>query len=192
MDRGQFWAGAGCPQEFRAEPRSELSNGTSDACIAEHWREAWREVTGAQTTDKPTGTFCDGRYFASCPPYAFNLTLTYTGSRLLSPQSPDVAVSSFNSFHSMQPSIPRPTPPSNPTLNPAPESVKTVAHYPPESLQAQQSAGFTSGFASMGAVAPSTSSGSDSGEDLFAKALSPRSPDLPRSPFSFSPDTLHM
>ncbi|BCS20806.1 uncharacterized protein APUU_21239S [Aspergillus puulaauensis] len=114
------------------------------------------------------------------------------GSHLLSPQSPDVAVSSFNSFHSMQPSIPRSTPPSNPTSNPAPESVKTVAHYPPESLQAQQSAGFSRGFASMGAVAPSTSSGSDSGEDLFAKALSPRSPDLPRSPFSFSPETLHM
>ncbi|KAL4922351.1 hypothetical protein BDW62DRAFT_52062 [Aspergillus aurantiobrunneus] len=110
------------------------------------------------------------------------------GSHLLSPQSPDVAVSSFNSFHSIQPSVSRP----NPTSHPASESVKTVAHYPPESIQAQQSVGFNSGFASIGAVAPSTSSGSDSGEDLFAKALSPRSPDLPRSPFSFSPESLHM
>jgi hypothetical protein len=29
-------------------------------------------------------------------------------------------------------------------------------------------------------------SSADSGDDLFAKALSPRSPDIPRSPFSFS------
>ncbi|KAL4804444.1 hypothetical protein BDV18DRAFT_143167 [Aspergillus unguis] len=114
--------------------------------------------------------------------------LSTEGSHLLSPQSPDVAVSSFNSFHSIQPPVQR----SNPTSNPATESVKTVAHYPPESLQAQQSIGFNSGFASMGANAPSTNPGSDSGEDLFAKALSPRSPDLPRSPFSFSPETLHM
>ncbi|KAL4978695.1 hypothetical protein BDW66DRAFT_157926 [Aspergillus desertorum] len=110
------------------------------------------------------------------------------GSHLLSPQSPDVAVSSFNSFHNIQPSAPR----INPTANATSESVKTIAHYPPESLQAQQNVGFDSGFASMGAIAPSISSGSDSGEDLFAKALSPRSPDLPRSPFSFSPETLHM
>ncbi|KAL6234509.1 hypothetical protein BDW75DRAFT_231076 [Aspergillus navahoensis] len=110
------------------------------------------------------------------------------GSHLLSPQSPDVAVSSFNSFHSLELSAPR----SNPTSNPTSESVKTVAHYPPESLQAQQNMGFDNGFASLGAMAPSISSGSDSGEDLFAKALSPRSPDLPRSPFSFSPETLHM
>ncbi|KAL2870407.1 uncharacterized protein BJX67DRAFT_282546 [Aspergillus lucknowensis] len=107
-------------------------------------------------------------------------------SHLLSPQSPDVAVSSFNSFHSIQPSVPKP----GPTSQPAPEPVKAVAHYPPESIQAQQSVGFNTGFASIGATAHNSSS--DSGEDLFAKALSPRSPDLPRSPFSFSPETLHM
>ncbi|KAL4970991.1 uncharacterized protein BDV14DRAFT_5774 [Aspergillus stella-maris] len=117
------------------------------------------------------------------------LYLTSPGSHLLSPQSPDVAMSSFNSFHSIQP--PASAPRSNPTSNPASESVKTVAHYPPESLQAQQNVGFSSGFASMGGHVPTSSSVSDSGEDLFAKALSPRSPDLPRSPFSFSPE-LHM
>ncbi|KAL2822069.1 hypothetical protein BJX63DRAFT_181962 [Aspergillus granulosus] len=109
------------------------------------------------------------------------------GAHLLSPQSPDVAVSSFNSFHSIQPPAARPAPTSQPSTEP----VKAVAHYPPESIQAQQNVGFNTGFAAMGAAAcnPST----DSGEDLFAKALSPRSPDLPRSPFSFtSPESLHM
>ncbi|KAL3476967.1 hypothetical protein BJX99DRAFT_257869 [Aspergillus californicus] len=113
-------------------------------------------------------------------------------SHLLSPQSPDVAVSSFNSFHSMQPAAQR-TQPQPPTSHPT----KTVAHYPPESIQARQNVSFSTGFASMGPTATatahsaSTSTSSDSGEDLFAKALSPRSPDLPRSPFSFSPE-LHM
>lgn len=31
------------------------------------------------------------------------------------------------------------------------------------------------------------SESADSTDDLFAKALSPRTPDLPRSPFSFAP-----
>ncbi|KAL4873096.1 hypothetical protein BDV12DRAFT_161316 [Aspergillus spectabilis] len=109
------------------------------------------------------------------------------GSHLLSPQSPDVAVSSFNSFH-IQPSVP---PQPNPTSHPTSEHVKMVALHPPESLQAQQSGGSNTGFASMGATAAPIAS-ADSGEDLFAKALSPRSPDLPRSPFSFSPGSLHM
>ncbi|KAJ0415506.1 hypothetical protein BJY00DRAFT_257757 [Aspergillus carlsbadensis] len=108
------------------------------------------------------------------------------GAHLLSPQSPDVAVSSFNSFHSIQPPASRPAPTSQPS-----EPVKAVVHYPPESIQAQQNVSFNTGFASMGAAARTSST--DSGEDLFAKALSPRSPDLPRSPFSFtSPETLHM
>jgi hypothetical protein len=37
---------------------------------------------------------------------------------------------------------------------------------------------------SMSSLARTSSA--ESGEDLFAKALSPRSPDLPRSPFSFA------
>ncbi|RHZ65167.1 uncharacterized protein CDV56_103560 [Aspergillus thermomutatus] len=106
---------------------------------------------------------------------------------LLSPQSPDVAVSSFNSFHTMQPT-------SNAALHPSPApdtTLRTVVHYPPESIQAQQnSSDHNSGFASMTTLARTSSA--DSGEDLFAKALSPRSPDLPRSPFSFAPETLQM
>ncbi|KAG2027085.1 hypothetical protein GB937_000821 [Aspergillus fischeri] len=104
---------------------------------------------------------------------------------LLSPQSPDVAVSSFNSFHTMQPM-------SNAALHPSPApdaSLRTVVHYPPESIQAQQnSSDHNSGFASMTTITRTSSA--DSGEDLFAKALSPRSPDLPRSPFSFAPETV--
>jgi hypothetical protein len=84
-----------------------------------------------------------------------------------------------------------PTPNTNPTptpmlsSNPAgPESLKPVAFFPPESLQeAQQNSGLT-GFAAMGDAL--TRPPSNDGEELFAKALSPRSPDLPRSPFSFT------
>ncbi|PLB54796.1 hypothetical protein P170DRAFT_432378 [Aspergillus steynii IBT 23096] len=112
---------------------------------------------------------------------------------LLSPQSPDIAVSSFNSFHSIQ--RPEPAPPA-PAADPVPaavpalsDPVKTVVHYPPESLQVQQSTrDGSSGFAPMGTMARTASA--DSGEELFAKALSPRTPDLPRSPFSFAPEAL--
>ncbi|KKK13537.1 hypothetical protein P175DRAFT_0497309 [Aspergillus ochraceoroseus IBT 24754] len=112
-------------------------------------------------------------------------------NHLLSPQSPDVAVSSFTSFHNIRPPPPPPPPqPSNLRESQAADTVKTVAHYPPRSIQAQQTTGFNTGFASMGST--THNSNSEAGEDLFAKALSPRSPDLPRSPFSFSPETLHM
>ncbi|KAJ5774164.1 hypothetical protein N7457_009060 [Penicillium paradoxum] len=113
-------------------------------------------------------------------------------AHLLSPQSPDVAVSSFSSFrnvahrhiHSM------PTPDTNPTPTPdshtnpsGPESLKPVALFPPSVLQEAQQNHNPTGFAAMGTISRTASN--DSGEDLFAKALSPRSPDLPRSPFSF-------
>ncbi|KAJ5376610.1 hypothetical protein N7509_013496 [Penicillium cosmopolitanum] len=115
---------------------------------------------------------------------------------LLSPQSPDVAVSSFSSFRSLANRAPHsmPTPDTNPTptpmsqLNPsAPESLKPVALHPPEALQEAQNSTDAPGFApisSMGSIVRTSSA--ESGEDLFAKALSPRSPDLPRSPFSFA------
>lgn len=109
---------------------------------------------------------------------------------LLSPQSPDVAVSSFGSFNISNRAIhSMPTPSTNPTLtpstqvNPGPESIKPVAIAPPEFLQEAQKASGSTGFAAIGA---SVGTPTDSGEGLFAKALSPRSPDLPRSPFSFS------
>lgn len=112
---------------------------------------------------------------------------------LLSPQSPDIAVSSFNSFHSIQRPDPAPAPAPVPAqvsaMSALSDPVKTVAHYPPETLQAQQSTrDGSSGFAPMGTIERMSSA--DNGEELFAKALSPRTPDLPRSPFSFAPETL--
>ncbi|OXV09523.1 hypothetical protein Egran_02712 [Elaphomyces granulatus] len=87
---------------------------------------------------------------------------------LLSPESPDVAISSFNSFRNSPIS--------------AHETRRLVAHHPPASIQQAQRGG--NDFGSMDSIARTT--GMESGDELFAKALSPRSPDIPRSPFSFS------
>jgi hypothetical protein len=92
-------------------------------------------------------------------------------AHLLSPESPDVAVSSFNSF--------RNTPVS------AYDPKRVVAYQPPASIQRAQRDGNDFGsMTSMTSIARTTST--ESNDDLFAKALSPRSPDIPRSPFSFS------
>lgn len=113
-------------------------------------------------------------------------------AHLLSPQSPDVAVPSFSSFcnvahqhiHSMPTPDTNPTPTPNSHTNPSePESLKPVAVFPPSALQEAQNNSGSSGFAAMSIISRTPSN--DSGEELFAKALSPRSPDLPRSPFSF-------
>ncbi|KAJ5759054.1 hypothetical protein N7520_006210 [Penicillium odoratum] len=121
-------------------------------------------------------------------------------AHLLSPQSPDVAVSSFSSFSNVasqqETFIPTPvtnsaTTPSTQTNENGPEGPKTVVHFPPSSLQAAQQKIEHSGFASLDSMdpldsmAPLVRTSSTDSEDLFAKALSPRSPDLPRSPFSF-------
>lgn len=114
---------------------------------------------------------------------------------LLSPQSPDVAVSSFSSFrsinlapYSMLTPDANPTPtlslPANP---PGPESLRPVALHPPESVQEAQQTSGPGGFAAIGSMTTiARTVSAESGDDLFAKALSPRSPDLPRSPFSFA------
>ncbi|CEJ55642.1 hypothetical protein PMG11_01891 [Penicillium brasilianum] len=117
-------------------------------------------------------------------------------AHLLSPQSPDVAVSSFSSFSNIAtvPANSIPTPVTNPTptpnsgTNPAgSELPKAVALHPPESLQEFQQNSSPGGFAAIGSMTTiARTSSAESGEDLFAKALSPRSPDLPRSPFSFA------
>ncbi|KAJ5175060.1 uncharacterized protein N7482_000937 [Penicillium canariense] len=117
-------------------------------------------------------------------------------AHLLSPQSPDVAVSSFSSFSTLakQPPDSIPTPVTNPTptpnscTNPAgSELPKAVALHPPESVQEAQQTTGPGGFAAMSSMATiARTSSAESGEGLFAKALSPRSPDLPRSPFSFA------
>ncbi|PYH40734.1 uncharacterized protein BP01DRAFT_329184 [Aspergillus saccharolyticus JOP 1030-1] len=114
-----------------------------------------------------------------------------TARHLLSPRSPDVAVSSFTSFHTLNSNHSNSSPGLQPPAEP-PMIRPVIVHYPPESLQAHsdQQHHHHIGFASMGTAARSSSA--ESGEDLFAKALSPRTPDLPRSPFSFGPGALHM
>lgn len=119
-----------------------------------------------------------------------------TAASLLSPQSPDVAVSSFNSFHN----ITNPAPPSNLTMDtnttptPSshvnssdPEPRRPVALHPPETIQEAQQTTEPSGFATLNAMSTiARTTSAESSDELFAKALSPRSPDLPRSPFSFA------
>lgn len=88
-----------------------------------------------------------------------------SSTHLLSPDSPDIAVSSFSSFS-----------------NTGTQPFRVVAQLPPASIrEAQMNAG---GFEFLTDLAQTKST--DSGDELFAKALSPRTPDLPRSPFSFS------
>lgn len=120
----------------------------------------------------------------------------------LSPDEPDVAISSFTSFH-----IPARTPsnPTRPTNNTTTASIastiKPVSHHPPSSIQSQQQAQAfaslsmqplptpsASNYSSPQSVVPDPTNNHDAADDLFAKALSPRSPDIPRSPFSFSPE----
>jgi hypothetical protein len=168
-------------------------------------------ISGRKLTDKLKGlklqtsekdlSANDSKLSTVSQPQSASLTSSSPGSspntaHLLSPQSPDVAVSSFGAFSNPAKRAPHsmPTPDTNPTptpmsqLNPsAPDSLKPVALHPPESLQEAQNSTDAPGFApinSMSSIARTSSA--DSGEDLFAKALSPRSPDLPRSPFSFA------
>lgn len=88
----------------------------------------------------------------------------------LSPESSDVAFSSFNSF--------RQTPSAGRN---SVAKKKITSQPPPEHVKLQQSNTFV----------PSVNFISDvqerpEGDELFAKALSPRTPDVSRSPFSFS------
>lgn len=89
----------------------------------------------------------------------------------LSPESPDVAVSSFTSFRDA--SIP-----SNTTTS----GSRIVAHEPPASIRQAQKEEGDHTFVPL-----SRTESNDSADGLFAKELSPRTPDLPRSPFSFHP-----
>lgn len=98
----------------------------------------------------------------------------------LSPEVSDMAYSSFSAF--------RAGPASPKSASTAPK--KIVAAAPPPSILSQQAAdpqgpslNFISNMPTSAATGTSTS---DDPDDLFAVALSPRSPDLAKSPFSFS------
>ncbi|KAJ5163239.1 uncharacterized protein N7500_005069 [Penicillium coprophilum] len=145
-------------------------------------------ISGRKLSDKLKGL----KLQTSSRDLAVNDGFTPNTAHLLSPQSPDVAVSSFSSFrnvahrhiHSMPTPDTNPTPTPSSHINPSgPEFLKPVAFFPPSALQEAQQKSDHGGFASMGVITRTPSN--DSGEELFAKALSPRSPDLPRSPFSF-------
>lgn len=98
----------------------------------------------------------------------------------LSPEVSDMAYSSFSAF--------RAGPASPKSASMAPK--RMVAQVPPPSVLKQQQveeSGHSLNFISnISNSATTGTSASDDPDDLFAVALSPRSPDLVKSPFSFS------
>lgn len=106
----------------------------------------------------------------------------------LSPESSDVAVSSFAAFKE-NPAVLAAKPAQNQPAHDAPRRV-AAAVPPPEILaQQQQAAGmgslnaFAGGFA---VPAGPPAEDDDHEDDLFALPISPRSPDMSKSPFSFA------
>ena len=97
----------------------------------------------------------------------------------LSPEVSDMAYSSFSAFRA------GPASPKSASAAPAPKRV--VAQAPPASILQQQAdeSGHSLNFISNLSNNVSTSTADDP-DDLFAVALSPRSPDIAKSPFSFS------
>lgn len=110
-------------------------------------------------------------------------------SNPLSPESSDIAISSFAVFKGANPSALAARPPQQP----APR--KIAAAIPPPSIVAQQSSGM-SGMGSLNALSgpapifqsrgPAIAADDDDNDDgLFALPISPRSPEIGKSPFSF-------
>jgi hypothetical protein len=94
----------------------------------------------------------------------------------LSPEASDVAYSSFGAFRNGPISAAS-----------AGGAKKIVAQQVPESIRRQQEqGGQAQAGVSMNAVAAGQSQKASQEDDLFAVALSPRSPDGPKSPFSIS------
>lgn len=112
-------------------------------------------------------------------------------SNPLSPESSDVAVSSFAAFKGTNPATLAAKPPQPPQT-----TRKVAAAVPPPSIVAQQQQQQSSGMASLNAfTAPEVpmfqSRGpplpdDDKDEGLFALPISPRSPEMGKSPFSFA------
>lgn len=106
-------------------------------------------------------------------------------SNPLSPESSDVAVSSFAAFKGANPSVLAAKPPQPPQT-----TRKVAAVLPPSSVAQQQHPGMASlnafaasspVFQSRGAPLPDD----DVDDGLFALPISPRSPEMTKSPFSF-------
>ncbi|OJD32461.1 uncharacterized protein BKCO1_3800081 [Diplodia corticola] len=111
----------------------------------------------------------------------------------LSPESSDVAVSSFAAFKE-NPAV-LAARPAQEAQEAQPPPRRVAAAVPPPEILAQQAAGmgslnaFAGGFAPV-AAAPAAED-DEHEDDLFALPISPRSPDMSKSPFSFATsDTL--
>lgn len=113
-------------------------------------------------------------------------------SNPLSPESSDIAISSFAVFKGANPSALAAKPPQQPQSQlQAPR--KVAAAIPPPSIVAQQSSGM-SGMGSLNALSgpapvfqsrgPAVAEDDDD-DGLFALPISPRSPEVGKSPFSF-------
>jgi hypothetical protein len=87
----------------------------------------------------------------------------------LSPDHDDVAYSSFQSFR------------QNPSTASSTGTSRMTAQFPPDHIKIQQNKLSTPSLDYV-----SQANDKDASDELFAKSLSPRSPDDPKSPFSFS------
>ncbi|KIW30567.1 uncharacterized protein PV07_06303 [Cladophialophora immunda] len=94
-------------------------------------------------------------------------------SHPLSPEASDMAYSSFSSFRSGPGSA-----------SSATTGKKIVAQAPPDFIRKQQ--GQSPATASLNSMSQAAKLDDPADDDLFAVALSPRSPDGPKSPFSIS------
>lgn len=108
----------------------------------------------------------------------------------LSPETSDVAVGGFGSFAALKG---MPDASSLAAKSPQPPTVpsKIAAHMPPDSFAGQRRQ--EGGMGSLNAVAsndvesaPIQPAADDAEDDLFALPMSPRSPDMAKSPFSFA------
>ncbi|KAF1943621.1 hypothetical protein EJ02DRAFT_453097 [Clathrospora elynae] len=116
-------------------------------------------------------------------------------SNPLSPESSDIAISSFAVFKGANPSALAAKPPQQPQsqLAAAPPR-KVVAQAPPRSIMEQQSSGLLGSLNALSGPAPIFQSRGpsiaadedDTDEGLFALPISPRSPEVGKSPFSFA------
>jgi hypothetical protein len=114
-------------------------------------------------------------------------------SNPLSPESSDIAISSFAVFKGANPSALAAKPPQQPQSQPTAPPRKVVPQAPPQFITEQQSSGLMGSLNALSNAAPifqsrgpSASVEDDDKDDgLFALPISPRSPEVGKSPFSF-------
>jgi hypothetical protein len=131
----------------------------------------------------------------------------------LSPESSDVAVGSFGAFATLKgmpnqatlAAKPAQAPTTNAPQLSQPQQRRVQAHNPPDSFAAQQRQAGLGSLNALGSTAPSVggfgsfeeatfsrpaapplSSSAQDEDDLFALPMSPRSPEMTKSPFSFA------